>query len=179
MLNEVLNVDVFGLEIGEKYVRYMPNILNPVRDTAKCLPYREESFDVVSALSVLEHVPPSELFASILEIFRIVKRDGVFIAQTPNMNFPIEVHSKLPFQQYLPRSLGKKYFHLMTGQEQDLVNWWRISYRRIIRIAKATGFSVLDYYSFHRPEDLYPAKEQFFLPFTAIVPLDYFLVFRK
>lgn len=179
MLNETLNIDVFGVEIYEKYARYMPMILNPVRGTVNFLPYRRDYFDVISALSVLEHIQPSELIVSLSEIFRTVKWGGIFIVQVPNMNFPIEVHSRLPFQQYLPRSLGKKYYHLVTGRDQELVNWWRTSHRKILHTAKTTGFSLLSYYQFHYPAELYPTVAQIFSPLMAVVPLDYFLVFRK
>lgn len=69
------------------------------------LPYADQSFDIVYANSVIEHVGTFEdqqLFAR--EALRVGK--GVFI-QTPNRWFPIEPHFVTPFFHYLPKHLQR------------------------------------------------------------------------
>lgn len=65
------------------------------------LPFEDQSFDIVYANSVIEHLRTFEdqqLFAK--ESLRVGK--GVFI-QTPNRWFPIEPHFVAPFFHYLPK----------------------------------------------------------------------------
>jgi hypothetical protein len=65
------------------------------------LPFNDQSFDVVYANSVIEHLRTFEdqqLFAR--EALRVGK--GVFV-QTPNRWFPIEPHFVTPFLHYLPK----------------------------------------------------------------------------
>lgn len=47
------------------------------------LPFDDEYFDVVSMLAVMEHIAPARVDDIVGEIFRILKRNGLFIATTP------------------------------------------------------------------------------------------------
>lgn len=53
---------------------------------AKCdassLPFKDESFDVATALELLEHL--NDPLKALKEAFRILKAEGVFIVETPN-----------------------------------------------------------------------------------------------
>jgi hypothetical protein len=82
------------------------------------LPFDDQSFDIVYANSVIEHLRTFEdqqLFAR--EALRVGK--GVFV-QTPNRWFPIEPHFITPFFHYLP----KRYQRFVLP---------RLSLRRIFR----------------------------------------------
>jgi SAM-dependent methyltransferase len=65
-----------------------PRVLeNPLLDEAKIgraesIPYPDESFDVVFANNVLEHIESPDL--AFREISRVLKPGGVFLAKTPN-----------------------------------------------------------------------------------------------
>jgi ubiquinone/menaquinone biosynthesis C-methylase UbiE len=49
---------------------------------AEAIPYPDESFDVIIANNVLEHVPdPKRMLA---EVHRVLRSGGVFLAKTPN-----------------------------------------------------------------------------------------------
>ncbi len=58
------------------------NTFHPLCGDLVRLPYREESFDFVSALDVLEHIKNDKL--AILEISRILKKNGIVIITVPH-----------------------------------------------------------------------------------------------
>ena len=55
---------------------------HPLCSDLKRLPYRNESFDFVSALDVLEHIKNDHL--AISEISRIVKKSGIVVITVPH-----------------------------------------------------------------------------------------------
>lgn len=78
------------------------------------LPFASRSFDWVFSNAVIEHVGHWERqkrFAS--EIRRVAAR-GYFVT-TPNLYFPIEQHTFLPFYQFMPRAVQKKVARFSPG----------------------------------------------------------------
>ncbi len=52
--------------------------------SAMALPFRRESFDVVTTLDLLEHLPdPGE---AVVEVWRVLKRGGISLITTPNVD---------------------------------------------------------------------------------------------
>ena len=47
------------------------------------MPFDEHSFDVITMLAVMEHIEPDQLVGKLMEIHRILKPGGIFIATTP------------------------------------------------------------------------------------------------
>jgi SAM-dependent methyltransferase len=67
-----------------------------------CLPFANQSFDIVFSNSVIEHVGAPEAQARFAaEVQRVGRRYWV---QTPDRAFPLEPHLLTPFLHYLPRS---------------------------------------------------------------------------
>ena len=60
---------------------------------ARELPFEKESFDVVIAFQLIEHIQPIQVKAFLLEISRVVKPGGLCLIVTPNRKFRL-----LPFQ---------------------------------------------------------------------------------
>ena len=101
-----------------------------VRANGLSLPFRDQSFDVVHASAVIEHVGSfAQQCAFLRECCRVARR-AVFIT-TPNRWFPVEFHTLLPLVHWLPkpafralmRALGRGFFaseanlNLMTASE--------------------------------------------------------------
>ncbi|WP_437308922.1 class I SAM-dependent methyltransferase [Sorangium sp. So ce388] len=76
-----------------------------VPDTAS-MPFADGEFALVSCNSVLEYIPPDALGAVQREIDRVLERWGfIVILGTSNRLWPIELHSRRPLMNYVPRAL--------------------------------------------------------------------------
>ena len=61
-----------------------PFLDDRARGSGSELPFRDESFDAVVTVNVMEHIAnPNSI---LLEVHRILKRGGVFLVKTPNRN---------------------------------------------------------------------------------------------
>lgn len=73
----------------------------------KKLPFKDNEFDVVTCIEVIEHVENPEHFLK--EISRVLKKDGILHITTANKWWPYEPHFKLLFLSYLPENLANAY----------------------------------------------------------------------
>ncbi|MDY6950060.1 MAG: class I SAM-dependent methyltransferase [Thermodesulfobacteriota bacterium] len=69
------------------------------------LPFRHESFDLVSCLDVIEHVFDPEMLVQ--ESYRVLKKGGVLILTTPNIRFIDHIRKLLMYGQFPKTSLDK------------------------------------------------------------------------
>jgi SAM-dependent methyltransferase len=74
------------------------------------LPWHSDSFDLVLAIGVVEHLPPDRR-SQVDEYYRVLAPGGhIAILDTPNRYFPLETHSiGLPLVQWLPPALAYGY----------------------------------------------------------------------
>lgn len=57
--------------------------------TIQNIPYNDEQFDYIVCSEIFEHINPSELFKSLKEIYRTLKKEGILIITIPiNENLP-------------------------------------------------------------------------------------------
>lgn len=73
----------------------------------KKLPFADNSFDIVTAIEVIEHVENPKQFLN--EIYRVLKKDGILHVTTANKWWPIEPHYKLLMLSYLPAKIADFY----------------------------------------------------------------------
>ena len=92
-----------------------------VPDTAS-MPFADGEFALVSCNSVLEYIPPGALDAVQREIDRVLEPWGfIVILGTSNRLWPIELHSRRPLMNYVPRALrplfpGKSIYSVFPWQ---------------------------------------------------------------
>lgn len=83
------------------------------------LPFRDETFDLVSCLEVLEHIGEETsknkncdyrwgVKSAVKELIRVTKKGGHIFILVPNRVFPLEIHSKTLFGNYFPKFIHKK-----------------------------------------------------------------------
>ena len=57
------------------------------RDLNQELQYKDETFDIILCLEVLEHL--EEPYSVISEFFRVIRKGGLLIMSTPNKDYPL------------------------------------------------------------------------------------------
>jgi SAM-dependent methyltransferase len=103
-------VTVVNLTPPPSDLRSLPNVSYELADGCH-LPHASKSFDWVFSNAVLEHVGSAERQRQFADEIRRVAKHGYFVA-TPNMRFPIEPHSLLPFYQFLSETWQRRVVHL-------------------------------------------------------------------
>lgn len=123
MLNQNLNVKTaIGLDFSIELLKTNKNPkLNLVKGDAIELPFKEDSFDVVVATAVIEHV--SDAGKMLKECWRILKESGLCILTTPD---PIFEHIATKFG-YLEEEQHVKTFKLFE----------------LMSLLKSKGFKIL------------------------------------
>ena len=105
--------DAVGVDIRKSIVKKRE--IMTIRADALNLPFRSQSFHVVSMFSLVEHV--SDHRRCLSEAMRVRKQNGDLVIQFPNRYFPIELHSGLPLLFYLPRRV-RNWFARICGYDR-------------------------------------------------------------
>ncbi len=97
--------DAKNLELEFPGARWVRNV------QGKPLPFKDKQFDIVFSSAVIEHVgtrQQQQFFIN--ELIRVGRK--VFLT-TPNKNFPIELHTCLPFAHWLPQKIHQKILKIL------------------------------------------------------------------
>ena len=112
---------VEGVDNNEEALKYCRNKnLNVTLGSAEKMSYPDETFDLVVALDVLEHLPEPGLATQ--EIYRVLKKGGVFIATVPAHQWLWSYHD-VALHHY--KRYSKKDFQLLLASQFNvlLVTW--------------------------------------------------------
>lgn len=109
------------------------------------LPFKSETFDVVTFLSVFEHLLPGSRPKALREIWRVLRPGGYLVGEIPNAHFPIEVHSQLPMINFLPSILGAPYFRYFAPiplqRRKSGIFWFRATLGNVMNEAREANFT--------------------------------------
>jgi len=100
---------------------------------AQKLPFKEKSFDVVSAFSLIEHLPEQQGFMK--ELNRILKEKGMLLMQFPDGDFMIELHTCILFPQIIPQKFKEWYVKKFLGWKSYSV--WNLTRRKALILCKS------------------------------------------
>lgn len=126
-------LDITGIEPGKtfgfcgRYERAIKLLkLNDVRDpearlidaVGEKLPFEGNNFDIVICIAVLEHV--KDLDSTMQESIRVLKPDGVLIANVPNYNSFYEGYYNIFWLPLMSKRLAKSYVKIF-GRDPDFI----------------------------------------------------------
>jgi SAM-dependent methyltransferase len=94
-----------ALLIGTDWTGTKSKEYNHIISDVRYPPFRDNVFSLVTAVSVLEHVPVQDRSKLWIEWKRIMRDGGRIAVQVPNRYFIIETHSWLPFLGFFPASM--------------------------------------------------------------------------
>jgi ubiquinone/menaquinone biosynthesis C-methylase UbiE len=124
--NPIIGMDIFSAEeneIKQKNFQY-------IQRTDDKLPFKDNDFDAVVSIGVLEHIQPeSSFYKTCTEIQRVGKS---YVIIVPSFMTLIEPHYSFPFFQHFSENIQKKlntFFRLKYAEEgQDGGNFEKIRY---------------------------------------------------
>jgi SAM-dependent methyltransferase len=104
-----------GIDPAEGAIdRARPGTAHFVRASAAALPFPAESFDLVTAFEVIEHLPDWPKL--IEEARRVLRRDGLFIVSTPNQRYYAESRAAIGPNPFHVREFEHDEFrHALAG----------------------------------------------------------------
>jgi SAM-dependent methyltransferase len=160
-LRETTGINFICLEPRLPTSQTMIGNVTVMKGFADKIPFDNETFDVVVTLiSVHEHLLPRQRLASLKEINRVLKDKSILAGQIPNLYFPIEIHSKLPFQTYLPKPLAEwslEKFSTVPWKHNGM-NWFRVGLRQLKNNCSKAGFVKMEIRKAKYPSEVIPSR---------------------
>lgn len=101
LLEATQQISNHGFSVGLDLKKGKKNHMHVVADATK-LPFKPATFSLVTAFSLIEHIPEKERKKIFQETQRVMRKNGVFLIQLPNRYALIESHSFLPLFGFLP-----------------------------------------------------------------------------
>lgn len=132
--------EAFGLDYDHDALRNSRTLTRLCRGDISTLPFRNESFDLVTANMVVEHLAtPDQQFR---EISRVLKRGGFFIFHTPN-----ELGHPVMLSRLMPNEVKRRAARLLEGRaEEDVYPTYYRANRseKIRRLSRGAGFDPIE-----------------------------------
>lgn len=104
--------EIYGIDISQKSVNILKKKFKGDfrKGSVYSLPYGKNSFDVVLALEVLEHISPSKILKVLGKVNEILKPGGVFICSVPlnERMWGLTVNESSHLREYSPELLERE-----------------------------------------------------------------------
>ena len=128
--------EIVGIDPDEGAIKFAKRTIKGatfLQGSAVDLPFKDKSFDVVTFMDVIEHVPKNSELKCIEEIYRVLKPDGILFLCTPYKH-PISVLFDPAFWAFGHRHYSKKELKNMLSKNNFSVEevfikggFWMIS----------------------------------------------------
>jgi ubiquinone/menaquinone biosynthesis C-methylase UbiE len=105
LFNNIVNLNKFKLLVGVDLIKNRKGQYQHIVADATRLPFKNSAFPLVTAFSLIEHIPKAQREMFYKEMERVIRKKGIFVIQFPNRYFIIESHTYLPFFGFLPSSM--------------------------------------------------------------------------
>lgn len=127
-----------GIDSDGPALRKHRSIPHRVAGNIAALPFKEASFDLVTANMVIEHVDDPPVVLS--EVWRVLRPKGVFVFHTPNKYYPPMMLARLVPQRIKPRLVA----FIECRDESDIYpTFYRMNSQAAIRrYSEAAGFTI-------------------------------------
>jgi 2-polyprenyl-3-methyl-5-hydroxy-6-metoxy-1,4-benzoquinol methylase len=138
---DAMGIDVQAEHIGLAKILAEENGLSPdmfVCHEGQKLPFADQSFDVVTMISVLEHLDDLTLKGLVPELARICR--GVLVVQAPNSAAVRDDHTGLLFVPSMPRWLARAYVAGRGERYQYRISAsgaWDVHYRNFDQVIRS------------------------------------------
>jgi len=131
--------NIVGIDYDLHSLKKNNSIHGKVRGNITELPFKNNSFDLITSNMVIEHLDnPDVQFA---EINRVLKIGGIFVFHTPN-----KYGYAVILKQFVPNILVEKLVFLLEGRKEDDVfetHYKANSRRKIDNLVKNNGFDII------------------------------------
>lgn len=163
VLMKLLGFDAVGLDVHRQNIQLakllasencLPEDMFLCADNEQ-LPFADKTFDIVTMISVLEHLDRHALAALIPEVARICR--GVVFVQAPNKVSVTDDHTGLKFVPWMPQWLAKRYVSARGDKYKYRISVsgsWDVHYRSLAETVLEFGRHFE--YSFPPPACCYP-----------------------
>ena len=129
--------------VGVDLIKNRKQTYHHVVGSATRLPFKNNSFSLVTAFSILEHIPEAERKTFYSEAKRVLRGEGIFLIQLPNRYAIIESHSYLPFFGFLPSRMHS--FAYREGYTAVP------SIKNVVHFLENSGFEIFDVKKYEAP----------------------------
>jgi ubiquinone/menaquinone biosynthesis C-methylase UbiE len=178
--SEVVSLDVSKKEVetAKRNLRKANVKTHFVLADATKLPFREDSFNVVTGFSIIEHLQDQPTFLK--DVNRVLTKRGIFMSQFPNDNFPLEFHTGIPFPGILPRKLKNLYVKHLLKWSSDF-DIWNLTPKKAVKLCEPR-FGRIYIEKCNYPEEVIPVNLSFIyrlakkLRFLELCPMGWVLV---
>ena len=105
LFDNIPSLDKSKLLVGVDLMKKLRGQYQHVVASATRLPFKNSAFSLVTAFSLIEHIPKTNRKMFYKEMKRVIRKEGIFMIQLPNRYSVIESHTYFPFFGFLPSSI--------------------------------------------------------------------------
>lgn len=161
-------VEVQGIDLSKRAILFAKNLVRKATFLvvdASHLCFKNETFDIITCLDVMEHLPENERERTIREVYRVIKKKGILIFSVPSKNMPLikkhYIHfDKTDLVKFFSAHLADEIMFIGCGVYYPIIyrfqNWpiiWKLVNKLIVKtcspnramtlIMKCKGFGVV------------------------------------